>query len=806
MAEPDWIGSAPERPYFSDDGRSVYFRQKRKGEDRRDLMRMDLSGNRLRTISDEEMGLTDVAGGAYNHDRTRKVYANHGDIFVKDLLNGSIVQLTRTVQSESGPRFMVDGERIMYRRGTATLVRELSTGLEYQPADLRAEKDPDKKKKSKKFDYLKEQQKRFYVHLRENKEKSDKAKARRKEAQRADATQTPLPWYLGDDVTIRRQVLAPTEDWMVLRLAPKKVERGKRDGMPQYVDESGYVTTRQVRSKVGTGKPAAEQLVLLELRTHKKHKIDLSVLPGIKDDPLKELREAAEAARKEAKKKQEKEEAGDDDEESKDEDAAESDDDGKGADDEKDEDADKPKKDKKPKARPVSIGSVTWSKDGKRVALQCFSADHKDRWIATIDLAEKKLVPLERMTDEAWINRRMAALGWLEDNETLYFISEEDGYAHLYTRSLADDSRRQLTKGAYEVSGVRQSRDGYFLYYTANVDHPGIYEAYRVNVATGKIDQLTNLGGRNRFQLSPDEEHLLITHSTTTRPNELFVQPNEAGAAATQVTRTVSEAFTKEPWVEPEIVAIPSRAGRPIYSRVYTPDGNGTAGKRPAVVFVHGAGYLQNSHAGWSGYFREFMFHTLLTQRGYVVLDMDYRASAGYGRDWRTAIYRNMGTPELEDLQDGVAWLTANKNVDPKRVGVYGGSYGGFMTLMALFRDPDLFACGASLRPVTDWAHYNHGYTSNILNTPEVDPEAYERSSPIEFAEGLNKPLLICHGMQDDNVFFQDTIRLAQHLIELKKEDWEVAVFPVEPHGFRRPDSWLNEYRRILKLFETHLK
>jgi dipeptidyl aminopeptidase/acylaminoacyl peptidase len=223
-------------------------------------------------------------------------------------------------------------------------------------------------------------------------------------------------------------------------------------------------------------------------------------------------------------------------------------------------------------------------------------------------------------------------------------------------------------------------------------------------------------------------------------------------------------------------------------------------------VFIHGAGYLQNAHLGWSTYFREFMFHSLLVERGYVVLDMDYRASAGYGRDWRTAIYRRMGTPELEDLQDGVAWLAANRNVDPARVGVYGGSYGGFLTLMALFREPELFACGAALRPVTDWAHYNHGYTSNILNVPAIDPEAYETSSPIEFAEGLQAPLLICHGMLDDNVFYKDSVRLAQRLIELEKENWELASYPAEAHGFREPSAWLDEYRRIFKLFEMHLR
>jgi len=187
------------------------------------------------------------------------------------------------------------------------------------------------------------------------------------------------------------------------------------------------------------------------------------------------------------------------------------------------------------------------------------------------------------------------------------------------------------------------------------------------------------------------------------------------------------------------------------------------------------------------------------------VLDMDYRGSRGYGRAWRAAVYRQVGHPEVEDLEDGVAWLVREHQVDPDRVGVYGGSYGGFLTFMSLFRRPGLFAAGAALRPVTDWAHYNHSYTSNILNTPEVDPEAYRKSSPIEYADGLADPLLICAPMLDDNVFFQDTVRLVQRLIELEKTGFETALYPVEPHGFQQPSSWLDEYRRILALFEEHL-
>jgi len=310
----------------------------------------------------------------------------------------------------------------------------------------------------------------------------------------------------------------------------------------------------------------------------------------------------------------------------------------------------------------------------------------------------------------------------------------------------------------------------------------------------------------DNLALSPDERRIAYLASGIVAPPQIFAQSAGAGPA-TQLTDTRSPAFRAVDWARPEIVAVPSTHGAgAIWARVYTPPGWQPGGSYPAVAFVHGAGYLQNVHYGWSDYSHEFMFHTLLSRRGYVVIDMDYRASSGYGRDWRTAIYRQMGWPEIEDYEDGVAWLVANKGVDRRRVGVYGGSYGGFFTFMAMFNHPDLFAAGAALRPVSDWAHYNHGYTSNILNTPEVDPEAYRKSSPIEYAEGLAKPLLICHGMVDDNVVFQDTVRLVQRLIELGKTSlFETAIYPVERHSFTEPTSWTDEYTRIWNLFERTL-
>jgi dipeptidyl aminopeptidase/acylaminoacyl peptidase len=199
------------------------------------------------------------------------------------------------------------------------------------------------------------------------------------------------------------------------------------------------------------------------------------------------------------------------------------------------------------------------------------------------------------------------------------------------------------------------------------------------------------------------------------------------------------------------------------------------------------------------------MFNNLLTDLGYTVMDIDYRASSGYGRDWRTGVYRFMGGKDLTDHVDAAKLLTDKYGIDPTRIGLYGGSYGGFITLMAMFTTPDVFKAGAALRPVTDWAHYNQGYTANILNEPAADSIAYARSSPINYAAGLRNHLLICHGMMDTNVNFQDAVRLQQKLIELGKDNWELAAYPVEDHGFVEPSSWTDEYKRILKLFNTTL-
>lgn len=463
--------------------------------------------------------------------------------------------------------------------------------------------------------------------------------------------------------------------------------------------------------------------------------------------------------------------------------------------------------------RELRWGMPVLSDDGAIAVASVRSSDNKDRWLVRIDPATGKATVLDHLHDEAWVREGFgpgpSSYGWLPESHRVWFISERTGWMHLYVVDAnVGGEARALTSGEWEITDVATSRDRRTFYLTTTEADPGERHVYAVGVDGGARARLTTMTGSSEGEISPDGKSIGLIYSAGNRPPEVYVAAYGGTAPATRVTTSPTQEWTSYRWLDPQVVTFPSRDGKTLHARLYTPEMVGAKrhASRPAVLFVHGAGYLQNAHRYWSSYYREYMFHHLLAARGYVVLDVDYRASAGYGRDWRTAIYRHMGGKDLEDIVDGAKYLATAQRVDPKRIGLYGGSYGGFITLMAMFTTPEMFAAGAALRPVTDWAHYNHPYTANILNLPQSDKEAYRRSSPIYFADGLKGALLICHGLVDVNVHAQDSIRLAQKLIELRKEHWELALYPVEDHAFEEATSWADEYRRILKLFEDNLK
>jgi dipeptidyl aminopeptidase/acylaminoacyl peptidase len=456
-----------------------------------------------------------------------------------------------------------------------------------------------------------------------------------------------------------------------------------------------------------------------------------------------------------------------------------------------------------PDSSAVSSAQIgDWSDDGRFGLLFVTSADFKHRYLWSLASATGTLTLVDRLRDEAWVNGPcFGCIGWTPQGKA-WFVSEESGYAHLYAVNPDGSGKQALTSGAWEVLSAARSVDDAAFDLVTSEPSPYTRQAYRMPMAGGARTRLTAGNGGHAPVISPVDPNVLATvYSTANTPPELFITRVGEGRMA-QLTTSPTTEFQSYAWQEPPIVQLDGEDGVKVPARLYDPTRFGVTPNGGAVIFVHGAGYLHNVHNWWSSYAREYMFHHLLASRGYVVLDIDYRGSAGYGRDWRTAIYRWMGGKDLDDHVAGSTYLTKTYGIDPERVGIYGGSYGGFITLMALFTKPQHFGAGAALRSVTDWASYNHGYTGRILNLPQTDTLAYQRSSPLYFAEGLKDPLLIAHGMVDVNVQFQDVVHLAQRLIELEKTDWEMAVYPVEDHGFVRPSSWHDEYRRILELFD----
>ncbi|HLU05275.1 MAG TPA: prolyl oligopeptidase family serine peptidase [Woeseiaceae bacterium] len=769
MSDPDWIGNAPTGFYWSDSAGEIYFDQKRVGENFSDLYVVPAAGGEPRRVAPAEESKSSNASRAYNAARTMVAWIHRGDIMVRDLTSGQTRQLTRTTAEETSPMFMADGRSVAFVRDKLHFVYDTETGMTSEAADLRFEKHPDEQS----FDTLREQQMRNLETLREDKRRAEALKTDEEARQHEDPAGAPLPIYLGEDYTEVTRSLSPSGRYLLVTVTDDEVDEGRAGMMPNYVTEDGYTSITETRTRVGRNLPAAQQLLLVDLLEGKFETVDYAALPGIDDDPLEELREGAVDWHVE-----------------------------RGADREEVE-----KAVEAPETRPLTVERIVWNNSGSLAAVQLRSVDNKDRWLATIDPEKPLATPQHRLTDEAWINWDYNEFGFLPDGRTLWYLSEESGFSHLYTKRVNSRRTRQLTSGEFVVREPELNPQGSHFYVVTNRTHPGNYEVYRVAASGGDLEQVTELGGVVQFRLSPAGDRLLLSRSWLDRHEDLYVKPSTAGGEVVRLTDTVSQQFKSIDWVVPEILPVPSsQVDKPIYTKLYLPPDYRDGNRYPAVMFVHGAGYTQNSHMGWPYYFREFMFHTILANEGFVVIDMDYRASQGYGRDWRTAIYRNMGRPELEDFKDGIDWLVENYGVDRSRIGIYGGSYGGFMTFMSLFLEPDLFAAGAALRPVADWMHYNHTYTSNILNTPVIDPEAYHRSSPINYVQNLEKPLLIASGMQDDNVFFQDAVLVVQRLIELKKENFELAVYPLDPHGFVHPNSWLDEYRRIYKLMHEHLE
>ena len=757
MQDPSWMGNFPSSVRWDDKSEVIYFNYNPDNNPSDSLYKISINNpdKILKVSLEEKRNMLPRYGTDWDSSREKMVFSEDGNLYIYNEKKDERTMLLDLSSNISSATFLENDEKIGFVNEDNAFAYDLETGTISKLTNITSgsAKKESKDSASEKDKWVEEENLELLEVVRDRQEKREASRSYNESV----AEEEDYTFYL-DGKSIRNLNIAPNGKYASFNLI--KRDRSESTSVPNYVDASGYTVDLPARSKVGEIGFSSE-LALYNFEKDTVFMIDFSKLPGISDLP--------------------------------------------------DYISDYPDKEWEEKPREVIPSEIYFSENGKKGIANVRSIDNKDRWIVSIDLETGAVTSLDRQRDEAWIAGPGVGytyygggtLGWLPDNKHIYFQSEETGYSHLYLLNTENGNKKALTKGKYEVFDPFLSNDKKSWFLTTSEGDAGQRHFYKMPATGGKMEKLTSMKGNNDVSLSPDEKHMAIYHSFTNKPWELYLKKTGSNAEAKQLTSGQSDEFKSYDWKEPEYISFKASDGAEVPARLYLPKENAKNGA--AVVFVHGAGYLQNAHKWWSNYFREYMFHNLLSDLGYTVIDIDYRGSAGYGRDWRTGIYRHMGGKDLSDQVDGVKYLIENHNIDPEKVGIYGGSYGGFITLMGMFTEPEVFKAGAALRSVTDWAHYNHGYTSNILNQPVNDPIAYKRSSPIYFAEGLEGDLLIAHGMVDVNVHFQDVVRLSQRLIELGKEDWEMALYPVEDHGFVEPSSWTDEYRRILKLFNESL-
>ena len=747
----DFIGNLPENERWSLDGTTIYFDwnpNKEWGNStyfwKKGMKAPQKASKEDAKFSKLRMLEREGTGVYYYVDKGQLFSYSIKDKKVKKIYQHSLPVSNLQLGNEVGVLFFKQSDNVFKF--------DTKLGSLVQLTNLKKGKSEEKPKEKESF--LKEQQKELFQFVRDQEQKE-----KWNSANEDSKSDFPKPYFVGKN-TIEGSKVSPKGDFVTFRL--REESEVKQEEMEVFITADGYNKSRDTKSKVSTNNFVNTKFGIYNVAKDTVYTVNFSSLSHIQDVP-------------EYFKLYEK------------------------------------NKNLEKKDKLIVAQAPMYNEDGSYAIVEIRSQDNKDRWLVNLNLETGTFKEIDHQHDEAWIGGpgipsyafSSGTLGFLADNETLYFQSEATGYSHLYTYNLRTNKKIQLTKGNWEVRGVVLSKDKKAFYLTTNQTHPGNRGFYKMNVSDAVLQPILIKDGAHEVSLSPDEKSLLVRYSFKNKPWELFMVSNKKGSALEQITYSTTKEFESYNWRTPDVITFKAQDGTPVNARLYKP--NTEKSNRAAVIFVHGAGYLQNAHNYWSTYHREYMFHNMLTDLGYTVLDIDYRGSDGYGRDFRTGIYRFMGGKDLSDQIDGKKFLVQNCGVDENRVGIYGGSYGGFITLMAMLTAPKEFTSGAGLRSVTDWAHYNHGYTGNILNFPETDPDAYKKSSPIYFANNLEGNLLMLHGMVDDNVEYKDIVRLSQRFIELGKKKWSLASFPVESHGFKETYSWVDEYTRILDLFNSTL-
>lgn len=414
-------------------------------------------------------------------------------------------------------------------------------------------------------------------------------------------------------------------------------------------------------------------------------------------------------------------------------------------------------------------------------------------------------------TSNSWLNLH-SDLKFFDDGRRFLWTSERDGFRHLYLYDRDGKAPLQLTRGDWPIAetgrgggGVRAldetRNEAWFL---AGKASPLEQQLYRVSLdGNGEPEQITASGGWHEATVSPDGGFFIDRGEGPLRPPYTAIRDREGELLSYVLENPLDESHPYAPYLEDhlpsEFGTLPGSDGTPLYYELIRPSGFDPAQTYPVVVYTYGGPHGAQVHRDWSVDFRQ-----LLAREGFMVFTVDNRGTGGRGTAFDEPLYKAMGGVEVDDQVAGVRWLSQQPGVDAQRVGIYGGSYGGYMALLALFKAPEVFAAGAALAPVVDWRLYDTHYTERYMGDPAAG-NAYEQSSPISYVDGLEDPLLLVHGMADDNVFFDNSVRLMAALQQASKP-FELMTYPGKRHRITGEAERVHLYSMLLDFFHRHLE
>jgi dipeptidyl-peptidase-4 len=447
----------------------------------------------------------------------------------------------------------------------------------------------------------------------------------------------------------------------------------------------------------------------------------------------------------------------------------------------------------------VYIARVDWLPDSRSVAVQVQSRDQKtlNLLFADVETSRSRLVLQE--TDDHWVELH-DDLRFLEKSDRFIWASERTGFKHLYLYSLDGRLIQQLTDGNWPVSRLVEVDEAQgVVYFEGWLESPLEQHLFQVGLEGGDVARVTERPGWHAVTLSSDCMRFLDTHSDVLHPPQVHLLTAEGEHAVTLEENELPER-DEYAWVEPQFVMLRAEDGTPLHGRLTRPPDFDLAHRYPAIVKVYGGPHSQTVRNAWD----MSMYAQLFAHAGFVVFELDNRGMANRGKSFGTALHLHMGSVEVRDQLVGVDYLRSLPYVNGERIGIFGWSYGGYMTLMCMMQAPGGFHAGVSVAPVTDWRFYDTHYTEHYMGHPDANADGYRRSSVLTHAENLRGKLLLVHGMADDNVLFQHSV-LLMDVLQRARIPFDMMAYPGKKHGIVGKPVRIHLFEMILAHFRRHL-